>query len=260
MMKGMPRITAIVLAPLRTSRMLEMSTIVRPPGPRTAIGVDKAEGAAPGPVTPAVPLPPPEVGLTPYLSARLDRSGEGEEEVTAQIALLRAVNVGGHGTIGMADLRRVAETLGLSEVRTFLGTGNLLFRADPRPTRTLEALLEEGVRDQLGVATDILLRTEKEWGAARTVNPFPLEARTEPAHLVIVFLKRAPPGGAERPLPPAVRGGERLRVVGPHAYVVYPDGIARSRLTLPVIEAHLGVRGTGRNWNTVTKLAALAVD
>jgi uncharacterized protein (DUF1697 family) len=63
--------------------------------------------------------------LVAYQSARLGRNGECEEQLTTNLALLRAINVGGHGTIWMDELCGVAETLGLSEMRTSLQAGNL---------------------------------------------------------------------------------------------------------------------------------------
>lgn len=178
--------------------------------------------------------------------------------MTAYLGLLRAVNVGGQGKVAMADLRAMAQGLGFSGVRTFLQSGNLVFHSVPRPARELEARLEGAARDQLGLTTDFIVRTATEWAAALAHNPFPQEARDDPAHLLIVFLRGSPSAGSEQRLQLAVRGPERVRVIGSHAYVVYPDGIARSRLTLPLVEKQLGFHGTGRNWNTVTKLAALA--
>jgi uncharacterized protein (DUF1697 family) len=182
------------------------------------------------------------------------------QQLTVYLGLLRAVNVGGQGKVAMADLRRMAQDLGFSDVRTFLQSGNLIFRSDPRPTRELEARLETAARGRLGLTTDFIVRTATEWAAAQARNPFPQEARDDPAHLVTVFLRGTPSTGSEHRLQAAVRGPERVRVVESHAYIVYPNGIARSRLTLPVVEEHLGFRGTGRNWNTVTKLAALSSE
>jgi uncharacterized protein (DUF1697 family) len=55
-----------------------------------------------------------------------------------------------------------------------------------------------------------------------------------------------------------MKGREVVHADGSHLYAVYPDGIGRSRLTNAVMDAKLGTRGTGRNWNTILKLAALA--
>jgi uncharacterized protein (DUF1697 family) len=178
--------------------------------------------------------------------------------VTVYVGLLRAVNVGGRGSVAMADLRQMAQDLGFSDVRTILQSGNLVFRGDPQPRREIEARLEGAGRDRLGLTTDFIVRTATDWEAARARNPFPQEAREDPGHLVTFFLRGRPAADSEPRLQAAVRGPERVRVVDSQAYVVYPDGIARSRLTLPLIEKYVGFRGTGRNWNTVTKLAVLS--
>jgi uncharacterized protein (DUF1697 family) len=70
-------------------------------------------------------------------------------------------------------------------------------------------------------------------------------------------LKRAPDGKDVMALQAAIAGAEVVRADGRHAYIIYPNGIGRSRLTTALIDKKLGTRGTGRNWNTVLKIAAL---
>jgi uncharacterized protein (DUF1697 family) len=96
-----------------------------------------------------------------------------------------------------------------------------------------------------------------DWKAVIAGNPFSEEAARDPGHLLVVALKDAPDRAAAAALRNAITGREVVRVRGRHAYIVYPDGIGRSRLTTVVIEKKLGTRGTGRNWNTVLKLGAL---
>jgi uncharacterized protein (DUF1697 family) len=91
-------------------------------------------------------------------------------------------------------------------------------------------------------------------------NPFPNEAAHDPSHLLVFFLTGEPSREQAEALQRAIKGREVVRVIGRHAYIVYPDGIGRSRLTNAIIEKHLGVRGTGRNWNTVLKMDALAKE
>jgi uncharacterized protein (DUF1697 family) len=179
------------------------------------------------------------------------------QPLASHVALLRAVNLGPHNKIGMADLRDLLEQLGLPGARTLLQSGNLLFRGGARAPAKLEALLEQGARERLGLNTDFCVRTARQWRAVVDGNPFPAEARKDPAHLVVVFLKDAPARKAVAALREAISGREVLETDGPHAYVVYPDGIGRSKLTAALLERKLGTRGTGRNWNTVLKLAAL---
>ena len=82
-------------------------------------------------------------------------------------------------------------------------------------------------------------------------------AARDPGHLLVLALKDAPDRGSVTALQSAIAGRETVRVEGRHAYIVYPDGIGRSRLTTVVIEKQLETRVTGRNWNTVLKLGAL---
>jgi uncharacterized protein (DUF1697 family) len=114
------------------------------------------------------------------------------------------------------------------------------------------------MRDRLRLDTDVFVRSARAWHAIIAGNPFPDVAEYDPAHLVVHVLKRAPDRASVDGLRASIRGCERISVTGSHAYVAHPDGIARSRLTAPLLERTLGARATGRNWNTVLKLGALA--
>jgi uncharacterized protein (DUF1697 family) len=178
--------------------------------------------------------------------------------MTVHIALLRAVNVGGRSRVAMAGLREVVQDMGLCDVRSLLQSGNLVFCcAAPTPVR-LERLLEAETERRLGLRTQFFVRSAKQWSAALAANPFRAEARQSPGRLVLMALKDAPAARSVRDLRIAISGPERIHVAGRQAYIAYPDGIGRSRLTGNFIETRLGTRGTGRNWNTVVKLAALA--
>ncbi|HET9514560.1 MAG TPA: DUF1697 domain-containing protein [Gemmatimonadales bacterium] len=174
------------------------------------------------------------------------------------VALLRAVNLGPHNKVAMADLRKLAGDLGLEDCVTLLQSGNLVFRSSARSSASLERRLEEAARSRLRVDTDCFVRTDEDWREVLAANPFNQEAASDPAHLLVMFLKAEPPASAVQALRQAIKGRERVEVAGRQAYFVYPDGIGRSRLTSAVIESRLGTRGTGRNWNTVRKLGQLA--
>jgi uncharacterized protein (DUF1697 family) len=174
--------------------------------------------------------------------------------MTGYVALLRAVNVGGR-LVAMSELRSFAEELGFTEVRTFLNSGNLLFSSSKGSSRSIESELEREVESHLRLPVTFVVRGVSEWKSAIAANPFSKESDDDPSHLLVVFLKGPAASGAEERLRQAIRGRERGRVVGATAYVCYPEGIGTSKLTLPVIERAVGVAGTGRNWNTVTKIA-----
>jgi len=180
--------------------------------------------------------------------------------MTTYMALLRAVNLGGHNKIGMSELLGLGEGLGFRDSRTLLNSGNLVFRSEIPTATRLEGLLEERARKKLGLATDFFVRSTGEWGKIIAGNPFPREAERDPGHLVVMFLKNAPDRQAVSDLQKAIVGREVVRARGREAYIVYPDGIGRSRLTGALLDKKLGTSCTGRNWNTVLKLDALAAS
>lgn len=177
---------------------------------------------------------------------------------TTHIALLGGINVGGHKAVAMSDLRDLLTKLGFADVRSLLQSGNLVFRSDARPDTLLERLLETETEKRLGVRADVFIRNAKEWKEVVAHNPFRQEAERDPSHLIAMFLKTAVNVKDVKALQAAISGSEIIRGDGRQVYIVYPDGIGRSRVTNTFLEGKLGTRGTARNWNTVMKLAALA--
>ena len=177
--------------------------------------------------------------------------------MTVHVALLRAVNVGGQNRIAMADLRALATGLGFANPRTVLQSGNLAFEADGSGAE-LEARLESETGNRLGVETDYFVRSADEWRRIVADNPFRDEAADDPGHLLVMPLKATPAKDRVDALQASITGREIVRSGERHLYLVYPDGIGRSKLTAQRIDKALGTRGTARNWNTVLKLMALA--
>jgi uncharacterized protein (DUF1697 family) len=159
----------------------------------------------------------------------------------------------------MADLRGLLDELGFDEPRSLLQSGNLVFESASRPVARLEALLDAEAEKRLGLQTTFFVRSAQEWSAIVARNPFPDEARRDPAHLIVLFLREAPRPASVKALGTGITGREVVRCDAKQAYIVYPDGIGRSRLTTALLDKTLG-RGTARNWNTVLKLAALTQD
>jgi uncharacterized protein (DUF1697 family) len=174
------------------------------------------------------------------------------------IALLRAVNVGGR-SVAMADLRAMLTDLRCANPRTLLQSGNAIFALNAKTSAAaLEKKLEAEAERRFRFAVAFMLRTAAEWDAIITRNPFPNVAKKDPARLVLMALKGAPDAAAIKALRDGYKGPETIHVAGRDAYLIYPEGQGNSKLTNALIERKLGVAGTGRNWNTVLKLAALA--
>jgi uncharacterized protein (DUF1697 family) len=169
--------------------------------------------------------------------------------MTAYVALLRAVNVGGTGKLPMSELKRIAEELGFGCPKTFIASGNLLFTSDLSETDVREKL-EAGLADHIGKPVAVMVRTAAEMAAVVKANPFADEPRNR---VIVTFLPEPPPKGAFD----AARhlGDERMALGKCEIYVAYPDGMGQSKLRIPAAE-----KGTGRNMNSVSKLAEMAKE
>jgi uncharacterized protein (DUF1697 family) len=176
------------------------------------------------------------------------------------VALLRGINVGGRNMIAMSDLREFVVDLGFGGVKSLLQSGNLVFQSEQRTTAALERLLETETQKWFKLSVDYVVRTAKEWETIVADNPFVDEAASDPSHLVVMCLKQAAEQMDVKALQAAIKGPETVRSIGKQLYAVYPAGIGTSKLTNAVIEQKLGSRCTGRNWNTVLKIAALTRD
>jgi uncharacterized protein (DUF1697 family) len=174
------------------------------------------------------------------------------------IALLRGINVGGNKKVAMADLRDLLGRLGFGEPQSLLQSGNVVFRSDVWKAAELEQHLEKEVQKRFGLQSDVFIRKGSEWNSVMAANPFHDEAERDPGHLIVMFLRDEPDAKSQDVLRAAIVGRETFAVTGRHAYFVYPDGMGTSKLTGALVEKKFGTRGTARNWNTVTKLGALA--
>jgi uncharacterized protein (DUF1697 family) len=169
------------------------------------------------------------------------------------IALIRGINVGGHKKLKMADVKTFCEEMGLRDVRTHLQSGNVVFRT----TRSDRAKLAKELQEVMGVDAKVILRNGEELREAIAANPMKKQAESDPSHYVILFLDGKPSAAAMQALRDAYSGPEEMVLHGAELYINYGAGMGTSKLTTALIERKLGVSGTARNWNTVTKLAEM---
>ena len=177
--------------------------------------------------------------------------------VTALVALLRAVNVGGTGIIRMTDLKATCESLGFRDVTTVLQSGNVVFRASGSD-RTVAKKLADAIEANHSFRPAIMVRTAEEIAAAMAANPFKAEERSDPSHLIVAFTAEPPAAGATERIAAVKVAKERLWLGARELYVHYAGGQGTSKITNATLERALGTPVTARNWNTVGKLAALA--
>ncbi len=169
--------------------------------------------------------------------------------MTAFIALLRAINVGGAGKLPMSELRGLCAEAGFDDVRTYIQSGNVVLKSKLGEAK-VKATLEAALTEKMGKPASVIVRTLAELKAAQQRNPFP---DAKPAQVIVLFLDKAPPKGALADV--VIPAREELELHGRELYVHYPDGQGRSKLKLPFAK-----EGTGRNLNTIAKLVEMAAS
>ena len=177
---------------------------------------------------------------------------------TPYIVLLRGINVGGNKLVPMVELKALAEKMGFKGATTLLQSGNLVVAADSKTSADLEATFKAALKKRFDFDIDIFVRSGKEWAAIIADNPFPKEAIADPSHLLVMPLEKAISAERLKALRALIKGREQVEAVGRTLYCVFPDGIGTSKFASQLVDRNLGTSGTGRNWNTVQKLAALA--
>jgi uncharacterized protein (DUF1697 family) len=176
---------------------------------------------------------------------------------TAWVALLRGINVGRNKRVAMSDLRALLESLGYHDVRTHLQSGNALFTAPRAKAKELERRIAAGIDAELGLDVKVFVRTAMELANIIDANPFATR-HADPKQLHAVFLSAPPPANKiasvdrERLAPDQFELGNRV------LYLRLFNGFAGSQM--PNWERVLGLITTARNWNTVTRLQALAAE
>ena len=167
--------------------------------------------------------------------------------MTAFVALLRAVNVGGTGKLPMSDLTRICEAAGFTAVRTYIASGNVVFKSAATESE-VKAVLENALRAYAGKPVGVLVRTASEIAEVLARNPFP---KAPGNRAIAIFLDEPPPPDTLKSL--TGQKDEKVRLGKREIYVRYGEGMGTSKLKIPAAKA-----GTARNMNTVAKLAELA--
>ncbi len=177
---------------------------------------------------------------------------------TRLVALLRGINVGKNKRVAMADLRELLAELGYTDIVTHLNSGNAVFSCQPRAAAGAADKIRLGIAKKLGVECAVLTRTGTELAAVVANNPL-TDVVTDPAKHLVAFLSEPADRAKVRDLQARDFGADQIRVVGSDAYLWCASGILASPLSKLAWGQELGVSVTTRNWNTVRKLAELAM-
>ena len=168
------------------------------------------------------------------------------------IALLRAINLGSHNKIPMADLRAVVASLGYRDVRTYIASGNVLFRADGDEAGIARALAD-AVAARWGLDVPVVVRDRAGLERARDAHPY---TDGDEKIRAVMFLDGAPTGAESldsKRSPP-----DEFQLIGREVHMICPNTFAETKLSVDYFERRLGCKATTRNWRTLCKLIELA--
>lgn len=175
------------------------------------------------------------------------------------IAILRGVNVGTGRKVPMADLKKLCGSLGLSNVRTYIQSGNLIFElAQPEPISALEARLQKAFSETFGFEIPVLIRTAQEWTESIGQNPFLKEENVDIDRLHLTCLKELPSPELLEKIKTFQYLPDRYEIIRRDVFIFCANGYGTSKLVNSFFESKLKTPATTRNWKTVIQLNELA--
>lgn len=172
------------------------------------------------------------------------------------VALLRGINVTGKNMIAMNELRALAESMGLLQVRTYIQSGNLLFESTLRPQK-LEQDLETTIAQQFGLLVPVIVRSRTQWLKYALSSPYKDAASDRPSTLLLGLCKDEVPHNVASELAARGQQGERVTHFKDGLWLDFPAGSGRSKITAALLDRVCGAPVTTRNFNTVLKIAEL---
>jgi uncharacterized protein (DUF1697 family) len=176
------------------------------------------------------------------------------------ISMLRGVNLGAHNRIKMDALRGLYESLKLEDPRTYVQSGNVIFRSKGKNQAQLGKKIQDAIEKKFGFRPEVILRTTDELRKAIAASPFAKRTELEPGKILVTFLAGEPGPDAHANLAKLKEHPEELHLKGREMYIYFPDGAGKSKLPWSQVERLLKVTGTARNWNSVTNMLAMAEE
>jgi uncharacterized protein (DUF1697 family) len=182
-----------------------------------------------------------------------------KQVLISHVALLRAVNVGGKNKLPMADLVAMFEAAGCADVRHYIQSGNVVFRASTELARKIPSRIGEAIRKKFGFQPPLVVRSGAEMKVVVRANPF-LRSGADPSHLHVAFLASAPGNAEAEALDPQRSPHDKFVLRGADIFLCFSKGVAGTKLTNAYFDSKLKTVSTLRNWATVLKLAEMSGD
>lgn len=176
------------------------------------------------------------------------------------ISLLRGINVSGQKKINMPDLKALYESLKLSNVITYIQSGNVIFESDNKDKVNIQKLIESKIKSSYDFSVPVSIRTDKEIERTIKNNPFKnFNLETKGTKVLFTFLNMKPKKENISKLLEKVKSPKKMVIKDDVVYLLCPKGYGKSKLSNTYIEKQLNLVATTRNWKSVEKLYELSL-
>ncbi len=180
--------------------------------------------------------------------------------MTTYISMLRGINVGTQKRLSMETLRGIYAVLGLTNIRTYVQSGNVVFESEDQARLELVSRIEAQIEQACGYHVEVFIRQPDDMKQILAGNPFLTTRSEDPNKLHVTFYNRAPAESLLSKLIAPNGTTDEFALAESAVYLFCPNGYGKTRLSNTFFERRLGVPVTTRNWNTVKALYKIAVE
>jgi uncharacterized protein (DUF1697 family) len=175
------------------------------------------------------------------------------------ISFLRGINMTGHNSIKMAQLAVLYNDLGFNDAETFIQSGNVIFSSYAElSVREISLSIEKAILEKYNYNVPVMIRTITEMRKLIPVNPFLDEKNFDLSKMAVIFLYENPSEAQIQKVINIDYPPDKFKIIGSEIFIYCPNGFGRTKLYTNFFENKMKVKGTGRNWKTITTLISLA--
>jgi uncharacterized protein (DUF1697 family) len=177
------------------------------------------------------------------------------------ISILRGINVSGQKKILMPDLKKLYENLKFKDIKTYIQSGNVIFKSNEKlADEELAKKIELAIHKKYDFKVPVIIRTQEEMGKIISSNPFLEEKNIDAKKLHVTFLSEIPTKGNRETIENIDFSPDKFIIQGKEIYLHIPESYGETKFSNKFFETKLKVKATTRNWNTVNKLFEIASD
>jgi uncharacterized protein (DUF1697 family) len=165
----------------------------------------------------------------------------------------------GHNSIKMTDLVLLYTNLGFRDAKTFIQSGNVIFSSKADKTESsISASIEKDILEKYNYTIPVMIRTSRELSDLLSANPFLGEIKFDPAKMAVIFLHEEPSADQLKKVKDINYPPDKFKIIDREIFIYCPNGFGRTKLYTNFFEKKMGVKGTARNWKTITTILAIA--